>query len=602
MDGINAPGGSSSRSFDDPWNGPSKIVIGVDIGTTQSGVAFAFLQEGAKPFIHRVTQWPGQTQNLHGKIPTVILYSSNNKPELFGAEALTPQAANAADDKGWKLAQHFKLHLHPARLIAEHGLELEPLPFSVSLRQVYSDFLGYLLQRTQTYFEDHISGGKQIWKQYKPTMEVVLAHPNGWGIREQSTLRSAAVEAGFTSADDAATLIHFVHEAEASVHFCVLYSDIRSQLEPGMTFAVCDAGGSTVDTTVYTVQSLNPIRLKETRTPDCVQAGAIFIDKSARKYLCTMLREAGLPPQEIDDYAAHGVKDFELYSKRGFKDTNADQNIEIAWLTYNNPAIRVRRGQLTLEGSKVKTFFDTCVYKILESVSSQLEDADSSHILLVGGFGESPFLREQLKERFEPIGCKVATTSEQASKAVADGTIIWYTSNMVMERIPPHSYGIEVLISYDPQAQDHKRRMTVKWPTGLYVKGGADRRMQGVPVGCDHITRRPYYREYTTPDPALKKFTEEIWFHTFEDVPRWMRFKPGSLMPGFQLGCSVNADLSDMKGALRAHTSPKGVRYWSLSFNVCITFGRTAPRAFLEWEEEGVTRTGNARLISMPGQ
>jgi hypothetical protein len=105
------------------------------------------------------------------------------------------------------------------------------LPTGVSLSQVYSDFLAYLLQHTQAYFEDHIIDGKRIWQQYQPTMDVVIAHPNGWGIREQAFLRSVAVKAGFTSASDAENKVHFVSEAEASVHFCTFYSDIGSQLK-----------------------------------------------------------------------------------------------------------------------------------------------------------------------------------------------------------------------------------------------------------------------------------------------------------------------------------------------------------------------------------
>ncbi|CAE6407183.1 hypothetical protein ACGC1H_005417 [Rhizoctonia solani] len=603
MSGIHAPGGAASKSFEDPWDGPSKIVIGIDIGSTQSGVAYAFLQQGARQSIHRVTQWPGQeAQNLHGKIPTVLWYDSTNKAVSFGAEALTPQAEEEAEDHGWKLARYFKLHLHPPHLTAQHGLDLEPLPFSVPLSQIYSDFLGYLLQHTQSYFEDHIIDGKRIWQQYKATMEVVLAHPNGWGIREQAFLRLAAVKAGFTNANDAATRVHFVNEAEASVHFCALYSDIGTQLKPGTTFAVCDAGGSTVDTTVYLVKSLNPIRLEETRASDCVQAGALFIDKSAEKYLRKILHEAGLSEEDIEEYVTRGVKDFELHSKRAFKDVATDQSIEIAGTRYNNTAIRARRGRITLQGSEVKTLFDSCAEKILESVNSQLQGGSVSHILLVGGFGESPFLREQLKLRFGPMGCDVTTTSERTSKAVADGTIIWYSSNNVVKRTPWYSYGIEILIPHDPRAKAHKGRQVIQWPTGAFVKGGWSQIVPGgIPVDCESVSRRPYYREYTNPNPQLSNFAEDIWCYTLKGVPQWMRFKPGTIMPGFQLACSVNANLGHLKGALQAHVSPKGVRYWSLSFNVCIHFGRTEYRAFLEWVENGVTRTGPAQLLSTSG-
>lgn len=106
------------------------------------------------------------------------------------------------------------------------------------LSQIYSDFLHYLLQHTQTYFEDHILDGKRIWQTYAPTLEVIIAHPNGWGIKEQSFLRSAAVKAGFTKAEAADSKVHFVSEAEASVHFCMFHTNLGSQLNVSCLDAV----------------------------------------------------------------------------------------------------------------------------------------------------------------------------------------------------------------------------------------------------------------------------------------------------------------------------------------------------------------------------
>lgn len=156
----------------------------------------------------------------------------------------------------------------------------------MTLSQIYSDFLGYLLHHTRVYFEDHILDGKRIWQTYGPALEVIIAHPNGWGIKEQTFLRSAAVKAGFTKSADAISKVHFVSEAEASVHFCMFHTNLGSQLnvscptpypqpldltqfQLGATFAVCDAGGSTVDTTVYSVNSTSPLLLEETRASDC---------------------------------------------------------------------------------------------------------------------------------------------------------------------------------------------------------------------------------------------------------------------------------------------------------------------------------------------
>lgn len=45
--------------WQDPWHGPSKIVVGIDIGTTCSGVAFTYLLQGKYQAINdsKAIQW-----------------------------------------------------------------------------------------------------------------------------------------------------------------------------------------------------------------------------------------------------------------------------------------------------------------------------------------------------------------------------------------------------------------------------------------------------------------------------------------------------------------------------------------------------------------
>lgn len=105
------------------------------------------------------------------------------------------------------------------------------LPSGVPLRQVYSDFLRYLLEQTQQFFEDRVLDGTSIWRRYYPDLEVVIAHPNGYGTREQAFLRSAAVAAGITTQDRAQSQIRFVTEAEASVCFCLHHTNLKSRIQ-----------------------------------------------------------------------------------------------------------------------------------------------------------------------------------------------------------------------------------------------------------------------------------------------------------------------------------------------------------------------------------
>ena len=104
------------------------------------------------------------------------------------------------------------------------------LPYGVTLEQVYINFMTYLFDNTQAFFEKKVLGGKSQWEKLLPTMQVILAHPNGWETPEQGFLRQAARRAGIVSSDSQVT---FVTEAEASVHYCLSRPtlDIASNIE-----------------------------------------------------------------------------------------------------------------------------------------------------------------------------------------------------------------------------------------------------------------------------------------------------------------------------------------------------------------------------------
>ncbi|CAE6539073.1 unnamed protein product [Rhizoctonia solani] len=331
----------------------------------------------------------------------------------FGAEALAPEIEEQAEDNNWFLAKYFKLHLHPDDMKARHNLTLDALPPGVAIAQIYTDFLGYLLKYTREFFEDRILDGKSIWERYSSDMEVILAHPNGWALREQTFLRKCAVDSGFSTSEKAQKNIRFLTEAEASVHFCIHNTNLGDRLKTGTNFAVCDAGGSTVDSTLYRVKSVHPtLELEEKRASACVQAGAIFVDLEAERHLQRTLSSIELGEDEVKDYTKAGMKDFEAGAKRSFQDESAGQNITVGSSRFNNSSIGIRRGRMALSGATMKSFFDVCAQEIISSVDQQIDGLSVPHILLVGGFGDSPFLREQFRTRYEPRGSQITRTND----------------------------------------------------------------------------------------------------------------------------------------------------------------------------------------------
>lgn len=594
--------GPTPATAEDVWKEDNTIMIGIDIGSTQSGVAFTFLQKGARQIIYRVGRWPGQASESQSKIPTLIWYDKRGKAVLFGAEAASPEARDDADDLGWSLAKHFKLHLHPSDMRTRNSIRLDPLPNGVPLHQIYADFMRYLLQHTEPIFVDQIVDGRKIWDLYRSQAVFIIAHPNGWGIRQQGFLRRAAIEAGLVDTESASARIRFVTEAEASVHYCIRNSNIASRIQPGLNFAVCDAGGSTIDTTVYTVTSMDPIlKLAEKRDSACVQAGGIYVDEEAKKYLEEGLRKAKLSDKDIKEYLHEGVKDFETRSKRLFSNESEKTRVRFGnpSLDVRDQEIDIRRGAMTLSGATVKSFFSHCVNEITTSVDEQIRGMDVSHMLLVGGFGDSPYLQRELKERYDPRGCQLTTANDSTSKAVAEGAVIWNTITSVYRRAPRWSFGIQGYTRVDADSNDHGERTTFIAADGYEKVSGiwCEIVKKGVPVDADDACRQPFVRTYATPHPNLTSFEIALYSYSGDNQPKWLRNEKGTLLQDFENVCLITADLRSMSGALEARIGPHGKRYWGLLFWVCVRFGDTETSAYIEWEEKGKTRYGPISIV-----
>lgn len=139
----------------------------------------------------------------------------------IGAHAVTDSALEEAEDFGWHLARHFKLHLHPTTMKSKYDIVVEPLPPGIALEQIYKDFFGYLYNHTQKHFKDHEIGGEAIWNRLEGAglITIVITHPNGWGAYEQAFLRKAVVSTGRVPQAEAQKRVKMLSEAEASAHF-----------------------------------------------------------------------------------------------------------------------------------------------------------------------------------------------------------------------------------------------------------------------------------------------------------------------------------------------------------------------------------------------
>ena len=96
-------------------------------------------------------------------------------------------------------------------------------------------------------------------------------------------------------------------------------------------FAVVDAGGSTVDSTLYECKETTPkLILEDVCASGCAQAGSVFIDRAAQHMLKAKLQGSRFG----DDLCIQGiVAEFERKTKRKFDGTQVSSVIKFGMVS-----------------------------------------------------------------------------------------------------------------------------------------------------------------------------------------------------------------------------------------------------------------------------
>ncbi|CAE6431486.1 unnamed protein product, partial [Rhizoctonia solani] len=106
-----------------------------------------------------------------------------------------------------------------------------------------------------------------------------------------------------------------------------------------------------------------------------------------------------------------------------------------------------------------------------------------------------------------------------------------------------------------------------------------------------------FSQAFDSPRPDLNYFEISLISYSYDGEPMWAKDKRGVWANGFQNCCIISANLATLSGALEPKVGANGSKYWRLYFDVCIRFGGTELEAYLEWEENGITRTSALTII-----
>ena len=227
----------------------SNLVIGIDFGTTFSGVAYCptlnDTPSGGNHDAAKVAEniiviktWPNPNQQYLEKTPSIISYKS--EPPTWGA------SVKPFDDTN---VEHFKLGLESRAAQCYDGSDLIPAggawhPKYLSKYPV--DFAADYLTCIQNFVQnDYLPRHYGIQFLRNQSMTYILTVPAIWSDGAKALTRQAAMRAGIPGAD-----LILITEPEAAALFCVS-TCVEANLDTGDRFLVCDAGGGTVVRNVF---------------------------------------------------------------------------------------------------------------------------------------------------------------------------------------------------------------------------------------------------------------------------------------------------------------------------------------------------------------
>ncbi|TLD18625.1 hypothetical protein PspLS_10332 [Pyricularia sp. CBS 133598] len=402
------------------------LVIGIDFGTTFSGVAWATTEEleDNPNDINLIMNWPG-TGREEGKAPSELCYDDD------GTIGWGFEVPPEADSIRW-----FKL-----LLLKDEDLG-EDLGASPHLDQCRA-----FLQRTRKSAVDVVADYlRMLWRHTMQTIvrargktvvdamviQAVITVPAIWKGYARQAMEKAAKQAGILDKRPAGpTALVLANEPEAAALATLIERGRKPTVDS--VYIVCDAGGGTVDLISYKVEGVNPISMKEAVEGKGALCGGIFIDEAFEE-LCK--KQFGSQWSFLSKTAARHIirDDWEFGIKPQFRKNSESKAFTVrvpSEINTKSSVVGVKNGRMHFSGSDIQSTFEKPCRRINDLIFEQLQAIKSdgvesdTHVILVGGLGSSPYLYDYLDGIYAGTGVSILqSTGTKPRTAICRGAVL----------------------------------------------------------------------------------------------------------------------------------------------------------------------------------
>ena len=329
-----------------------------------------------------------------------------------------------------------------------------PPPYDISEEDAVTDYLRSLRRHAVNVLASKVGRAFDSMP-----LEFVITVPAMWSEKAKVATLACAERAGLGSTSK----IRIISEPEAaSMH--AIHASSPNGLEVGDTIVLCDAGGGTVDLITYSIVEVKPnIVLKEEAPGTGGLCGSTFLNRRFEEFLKERLSSS---PGWDRDTLEEALHRFETVAKRNFSgNVHDDFNFPVPGIA-NNEKTGVHRGRLQVTGQEMKGLFAPVLQEVQNLVYGQIKASRKKvkAIFLVGGFGQSPYLRNYLRNTFSPEIEVLAPANGWT--AVVRGALIKALGEIsphalkssVESRVARKNYGIRTRVKFIEGQHDKTRR------------------------------------------------------------------------------------------------------------------------------------------------
>ncbi|CAM1501796.1 Fc.00g037800.m01.CDS01 [Cosmosporella sp. VM-42] len=455
----------------------AQLIVGIDFGTTFSGVAFAFATNNeAKEDI--ITEWPGagsytkqKVDTLHimpripileahfgiAQIPTVLYYDQYQKVVGWGPDIADALAPTGYPKPGVQKVEWFKLQLMLSGNTYIDPINLPPLPPGKSEIDVAADYLFKLRQAMRSALQKTLG---EVFNREERNIKYYLTVPAIWNDAGKAATRAAAIQAGFLR-DENDNRLTLVSEPEAAALFCSKTGLLNLKVHDAVL--IVDCGGGTVDLIAYEVEEENPFTVAECTAGSGDSCGSTALNRNFSNILRTKIRKMKLPDgsKTAGRVYAKCIMDFENRIKADFRNNGQKWAVDVG-IEAEFPEAGIEEGYMTFTNEEILQCFEPVVNRILELVRNQIiaiqaQNRTLQNILVVGGFGASEYLFQQIKLHVPPqFQSKVVRPMDSVAAIVKGAVTAGITERVITHRVARRHYLMATLQpfkeGYHPEA------------------------------------------------------------------------------------------------------------------------------------------------------